>query len=165
MEIFDPSSQIRNSQRITDIFGHWPSFHDAEIQALRLEIADGKPWVVGSDSPILEMTVHVFEMTKDVTPEGYLNLAKHTLVQIRFCNVEEVELLGFSFQNCIFDLEFGTETASYPQGQPVGRVANLLTVKIDSSVGLRGGFRCHSAEVVSAEPCDDLGKPINAARS
>ncbi len=78
MEWFDPSPQITNSAKLTDVFGYWPSFHDAEAHKLTLSVADGEPWVVGSISPIIEMQVHVFEMTKEVTEEGYFFLRKHT---------------------------------------------------------------------------------------
>ena len=161
MERFDPSPHIRNSHKITDIFGYWPSFHDAEILELRLKVADGEPWVVGSVSPALEMVIHVFEMTKDLTSEGYFVLTKHTLVRMRFENVEGLELSDFWFQNCIFDLEFGIEPMSYPHGGgPVeGPPPSVLLVEIHSSVGLSGKFKCQSAEVVSAESCDESGKP------
>jgi hypothetical protein len=55
----------------------------------------------------MEMQVHLFEVTKDVTPEGYFVLTKHTLAQLRFQNIENLQLSDFSFQNCIFELEFG----------------------------------------------------------
>ena len=163
MERFDPSPHIRNSHKITDIFGYWPSFHDAEIQKLCLTVADGEPWVVGSVSPAMEMTVHVFEMTKDVTSDGFFVLTKHTLVRIRFENVEGLQLSNFSFQNPVFDFAFGIEPMSYPHGGgPLdGPPPNVLLVDIHSSVGLSGKFKCQSAEVVSAELCDGYGGPIS----
>ncbi|MFP5277934.1 MAG: Imm50 family immunity protein [Acidobacteriota bacterium] len=160
MEHFDPAPWIKNSQKVTDIFGRWPSFHDAEIQEVRLFTADGEPWSIGSDSPVMEMAIHFFEMTKDVTPEGYFVLKNHTLARFKFCNVEDLELSDFWYQNCIFGLEFGTQTVSYPQGQRNGNAVDLLTVQINSSVGLRGHFRCRSAEVLSAELCDARGRMI-----
>lgn len=158
MNQFDPAQHIENRNKITDAFGYWPSFHDAEIKELRLTVADGEPWVPGSVSPVLDMVVCVFEMTKDLTPEGYFILTKHTLARLRFRNVDSLQMAGFSHQNCIFDLEFVLEPASPPQ------IGNLLLVRIDSSVGLAGEFKCQSAEVVSAEPCDEGGKPIPVIR-
>ena len=164
MEGFDPSPHIEKSETITGIFGYWPSFHDGEIQELSLSVSDGRPWVVGSESPILEMRVHAFEMTKEVSPEGYFVLRNHTLVRLRFRNVESLRLSDFSHQNCIFGLEFGIEPMSYLHGGgPIdGPPPNVLTVRIDSSCGLSGEFKCQSAEVVSAVPCDESGHPIDS---
>jgi hypothetical protein len=165
MQRFDPSPHIKNSYKITDIFGYWPAFQDAEIHELRLTVADAEPWVAGSESPAMEMLVHVFEMTGDVTPEGRFRLDKHTLVRLRFRNVEALQLANFWYQNCVFDLEFGIESA----GQSQDDIANessrpgLLSVEIHSTVGLSGKFKCQSAEVVSTEPCDEDGKPLRSA--
>lgn len=68
MEWLAPSPSIENSKRITDIFGYWPSFHHAEIRELHLNVADRQLWVVGSESPLMEMQIHVFEMTKERNP-------------------------------------------------------------------------------------------------
>lgn len=158
MDWFDPSPHIENSQALTNIFGYWPTFHDAEIHELNLTVAEGEPWVVGSESPVVEMLIHVFEMTKDVTPEGYFILRKHTLSRLRFRNVEGLQLSDLRHQNCIFELIFGMEPATYgPIGVPA---SNLLTVKIDSSCGLTGEFKCQSAAVISAQPCDEDGHLI-----
>jgi hypothetical protein len=164
METFDPSPHIKDSYKITDIFGYWPSFHDAEIQELRLTVADSEPWVAGSESPAMEMAIHVFELVNDVTPEGPRLSTNHTLVKLRFGNVEGLQLSNFWYQNCIHELEFGIEPVRYPRGGgPVeGPRPNLLLVEIHSSVGLSGKFKCQSAEVVSTEPCDESGKPVRA---
>ena len=159
MDWFDPSPHIENSKKITDIFGYWPSFHDAEIHEVNLSVADREPWVAGSASPVVDMRIHVFEMTKDLTPEGYFVLTKHTMTRLRFRNVEGLQFSTFSFQNCILELEFGLEPMSYPHGggPQDGPLPNVLTVRIASSLGMSGEFRCQSAEVVSAEPCDEDG--------
>lgn len=165
MEKFDPSPHIKNSYKITDIFGYWPEFHDAEILELKLSVAGGEPWVVGSESPTMEMLVHLFEMTGDVTPEGFFRLAKHTLVRLRFGNVEGLQLSDFWYQNCISELDFGIDPARSARGRNSIEASRpgLLLVNIQSSVGLSGKFRCQSAEVVSTEPCDEKGKPVRSA--
>jgi hypothetical protein len=164
MEKFDPSPHIKNSYKITDIFGYWPEFHDAEVLELRLTVADAEPWATGSESPAMEMLVHLFEMTGDVSPEGNFCLDKHTLVRLRFGNVEALQLANFWYQNCIFELEFGIEPVSQSRnGQSVESPRqNLLSVDIHSAVGLSGKFRCQSVEVVSTEPCDQNGKPLRS---
>jgi len=158
-EWFDPSAIIQNSNKITDIFGYWPIFHDAWMHSTSLSVKDGKPWEINSDSPILDMQIHLFEMTKEVTEEGYFVLAKHTLSHLRFRNIESLALSDFSYQNSIFELIFGSEPMSFPYGggPAEGPPPNVITVKINSSCGLHGEFKCLSAEVVSAIPCDEDG--------
>ena len=165
METLDPSTLISDSRKITDIFGYWPTFHDAEVIDLQLSIADGEPWIPGSQSPVLEMLVYVFEMTKDLTPDGYFVLTKHNLVRLQFANVQDLQLSDFWFQNCIFELTFSQERAGSPQGgdaDPSG-APSLLSIEINASVGLSGQFKCRFARVLSVEPCDDSGKPIGTS--
>lgn len=156
-EWFDPSSIIRNSNKITDIFGYWPTFHDAWIQSINLTVGSGENWEqgYGSEPPTLAMKVHVYEMTKEVTAEGYIVLAKHTFAELKFLDIEKLELRNFSYQNSIYELVFETELADQPG--PGGTHAEVLRVKLQSSHGVRAEFRCQSAEVVSAVPCDANG--------
>ena len=165
MAKFDPSPHIKNSYKINDIFGYWPSFQDAEILDVRLTVAGGEPWVTGSESPILEMTVHVFERTDNLTPEGRFVLTKHTLVRLRFGKVEGLQLSNFWYQNCISELDIGIDPARSARGRNSVEAPRpgLLQVNLQSSVGLSGKFKCQSAEVVSTEPCDEAGKPVRSA--
>jgi hypothetical protein len=105
------------------------------------------------------MLVHVFEMTREVTKEGFLVLRNHTLASLQFRNVEELSLSNFSYQNAIFDLIFGIEPMSYRLGGgPLNSPPpNVITVEINSSCGLTGRFKCQAAEVMSVEPCDEFG--------
>jgi hypothetical protein len=161
MERFDPSPIIQHSDRIANIFGCWPSFHDAEILHLGLSVAGGKPWLPGSPSPMLETQIHAFEMTKEVNAEGFLVLRHHTLVVLQFRNVQNLELSGFSYQNAIFELIFGLEPMFPKGGGPLeGPAPTVITVMIDSSCGLSGKFKCGEAEVLSVEPCDENGIPL-----
>jgi hypothetical protein len=154
MEWFDPSPYIENSNKITNIFRCWPKFHDAEILKLDLSVAGGQPWVVGSVSPTLDMQVHLFEMTKEISKEGPFVLRNHTLANLQFRNVGGLSLSNFSYQNAIFELVFGIEPVSYKSG---GGPPNVITVEINSSCGLSGEFKCQAAEVMSVEPCDESG--------
>jgi hypothetical protein len=165
MQKFDPAPHIKNSYKITDIFGYWPSFQDAEIQELRLSVAGGEPWAAGSEAPAMEMAIHVFDIMNDVSPQGQVLSTKHTLVRLRFGNVEGLQLSNFWYQNCISELEFGIEPVRPPQGRSTAETPrpNLLLVNIHSSVGLSGKFKCQSAEVLSTEPCDEKGKAIRSA--
>jgi hypothetical protein len=153
MERFDPSPIIQNSNKITDIFGYWPTFHDAEIHSLSLSGGVADPCEPGCESPMLDLKIHLWEMTKDVTKEGWIVLAKHTLTEMRFRNVEKLELSNFNYQNSIMEMIFGLEPENlHPIGG--GRNPPMITVEIEPAFGLYAKFKCQSAEVLSAVPCD-----------
>jgi hypothetical protein len=163
VEYFDPSVVILNSKRITDIFGYWPTFHDAEVHSLSLSGGVVDPCEPGCESPMLDMKIHLWEITRDVTAEGWLVLAKHTLADLQFRNVEKLELSNFNYHNCIMEMIFGTEPENL---NPVGggRHPPMITVEIVPAFGLRGKFKCQSAEVLSAVPCN-LDGPLTGRLS
>ncbi len=153
MERVDPSSIIQNSNKITEIFGYWPSFHDAEIHSLSLSGGVADPCDPECESPKLDLKVHLWEMTKEVTKENWIVLAKHTLAELRFRNVEQLELSNFNYHNSIMELIFGIEPENL---NPIGggRKPPMITVEIARGFGLQAKFKCESAEVLSAIPCD-----------
>jgi hypothetical protein len=54
--------QIERAAELEEVFGQWPSFHDAEVLALRLDRGDDStdPQSMG---PRLEADIYVFELT------------------------------------------------------------------------------------------------------
>lgn len=50
-------SSIRNKQALIDIFGRWPSFHDAEVLSIVLDHG-------GEEGPSLTATIHLWQMTR-----------------------------------------------------------------------------------------------------
>ena len=63
------------AERLTRIFGDWPSFHDAEVTRLVLDRS-------GPDGLTLDLEIHVFEATSEVDPAGFYVLENHTLCVI-----------------------------------------------------------------------------------
>lgn len=153
MEWFDPSPLIKNSSKITDIFGYWPTFHDAEVHSLSLTGGVVDPCDPDCEGPMLDIKIHLWEMTKEVTKEGWIVLAKHTLTDLRFRRVEKLELSGFNYHNCMMEMIFGIEPEDL---NPIGggRTPPMITVEIARGFGLQAKFKCESAEVMSAQPCD-----------
>jgi hypothetical protein len=156
MERFDPSQLIRGSQKITDIFGYWPTFHDAEVHSVSLIGGCADPCDPSCESPMLDLKMHLWEMTKEVSSEGFIVLAKHTFAELRFRNVEQLQLSNFNYHNCILELIFGLEPED-PEPIGGGRKPAMITVEILPAFGLSGSFKCQSAEVVSAVACDEHG--------
>jgi len=136
-------------EQVTDIFGCWPSFHDAEIKWLRLDTRDTE----GGSGPVLEFAVHCFEMTDQVAPSGFFVLRKHTLVHFRFREFADLRLEEFNQQNAIFGLDIADE--SDPTWE-----RHFFRVSINPSYGLGGGFHTFCPEIVSAIPCDEKGEPL-----
>ena len=91
---------IKNNERLTSVFGCWPSFHDAEVIWLRL---DRRVTSLG-DGPTVETLIHTFEMTNEVSTEGFYVLRNHVLVHLRFSKVMQPILEGFNCQNALLGL-------------------------------------------------------------
>ena len=95
-------SFIDKSEKLANIFGYWPSFHDAEVLDLHL-------WRGHIDRenkvykfPVLTLKIHAWELTSEVDSNGYFVLRHHTLVMLRFRDVKDFRMEGFNQQNAIF---------------------------------------------------------------
>ena len=93
----DAFERIMGYTRLVDVFGYWPSFHDAEVVSIRLDRH-------GDAGPVLEALVHAFEMTRDVDAGGYFVLRHHVLVHLRFHEVVAPVLYGFNPQNMLYGI-------------------------------------------------------------
>jgi hypothetical protein len=127
---------------VTQIFGYWPSFHDAEIKWLKMDRAHAN----GSGST-LEFVIHCWETTNKVSESGYFIHKKNTLVHFRFQKITDVDLRDFNSQNAVFGLEIKSNE-------------HFFQIYIPGANGLNGGFNSRSVEVLSAIPCDENGEPI-----
>ena len=141
---------IRNHERLTSIFGYWPSFHDAEVIWLRL---DRRATTLGH-GPTVEALIHAFEMTSEVNAAGFYVLRNQVLVHLRFSRVVEPILDGFNCQNVLSVLSVKDIRE---------RQMELLNfeVKFDTSFGLEASFQCQDIEVVDVRPCDNDGLPLS----
>jgi hypothetical protein len=128
---------VFNQEALEDLFGGWPSFHDAEVQAVRLDSGqqtDGKPSV--------EVDIHLFDAA-GLLPNGRLKFIRHTLATLRFEGAEAVVLDGFGPQNVLDDLVIEDLGTSAPG-------AARMLVSLLSSNGLEGSLRCEHAVVLAA---------------
>jgi len=86
--------RISGAEKLIAVFGHWPSFHDAEVIWLKLDRrSNGK-----EHGPTLEAQIHAWEMTNEVDEHGYYVLRHHVLVSLKFLDVEELRLNDFNHQ-------------------------------------------------------------------
>ena len=131
---------IENEQLLTDRFGCWPSFHDAEVVRARFERK-------GADAPFMEVAIHVFKMTSDVDAKGHYVLKTHTLVTIRFCEIDLEEFNGWNHQNSLWSLVI--ESAN-PSALPGGE-DNLIAVAFRTNYGCELKLTCKAVKVLAAE--------------
>ena len=121
---------LLNREALEERFGGWPSFHDAEVLAVRFD--NGQR----SDAdPSVELDIHVFAVD-GLLDERRLNFVLHTVVTLRFEEVEEIELDGFGPQNVL-------------DGLVLTDLGERLGVRLPSNNGLGGRFLCRRAGVTS----------------
>ena len=146
------ADRIVNAEAVTRIFGDWPSFHDAEVIAMRLDRRGG------GGKPQLEVDIHTWEVTPEVMPDGHRGWRKHTLVGLRFEAIDDLSLEDFNHQNVLFDVVL-TDVSD--------RGGSLhWEVAFNSSFGLSASFLCGTITVVRAEPFDPEGSdPLGAGSS
>ena len=133
-------SKIQNSHLLTDIFGRWPSFHDAEVLRLTLDRGERDNF-----EPSLEAAVHVFEMTSDVDDKGRYVLNNHVVVRFRFSRIVNLSLEGFNRQNVLQYLEI--ENLSDREQDKV-----KFKVLFEGIFGVKAKFHCDSVNLESVEP-------------
>ena len=140
---------IEGEERLIAHFGRWPSFHDAEVVRLAIE---RRPNLGRGDGPTLDLTIHAFETTRELEPDGCFRLRRHAVVRFRFDGVVDLELRGFNEQNVLFDLSI----ADRPEDAEGCRVE----VSLHASYGLWGRFRCRRVEVAEVVPCTAEGEGL-----
>ena len=80
--------EIENSSSVVQYFGHWPSFHDAEVVSMQFDRGEPGYW------PIIHIR---FQLTDECE------------IVLLFQNVHEYELDGFNCQNVVSGLRFHKE--------------------------------------------------------
>jgi hypothetical protein len=137
--------QFKGSKLVTDRFGRWPKFHDAEVKRVSL-MTPGK----FGDLASVQMELHCWETTSELDEAGYYKLKNHSLVTFLFEHLEDIYLENFNHQNAINALEIESLAS-----EEVGKVAWRITV--DPSFGLELELRCQRIQVLSVVACDEEG--------
>ena len=97
----EPPKNIRSAAKVVNVFGYWPSFHDAVV------VKYEGPTV---ERPTVEVTLHTWEMTSEVDAKGYFVLQKHVLISIRFFDVFDVQMEHFGTDNILFGMYITDDT-------------------------------------------------------
>ena len=139
---------IEGSQRLTETFGYWPSFHDAEILELHFLRGDVDPDAGRHIFPVLQVKIHLWELRCGAEA---ISTRFHTIATLRFHDVDEFRMEGFNHQNAILGLSITRqERASGP--------SPILAVHFDPAFGMGATFVCGRIEVVDAVACSSEGK-------
>ena len=124
---------ILNYKSVTDLYGYWPSFHDANVIAYEIS------------NDVINLTLHTWNMTKEIDEKGYYILKDHSLVSFRFKGIYDVNMDSFASGNILFSLEFiSNSDASFK-------------AELDSVMDMSGSFSARSGEVISITPCTSDG--------
>jgi hypothetical protein len=138
------TNTILGGDKLTDRFGRWPSFHDADILSLSRSIEGA--------SETITVIIHLFRMTNEVDSKGFYVLDKHTRASLRFYGCEDIRLNEFD-HGILFDLKLSDHDSAE------------IEVGLDSSYGIDGTFKCERIEVLSAEPSNDKGALVSPNQS
>ncbi|HNU53172.1 MAG TPA: Imm50 family immunity protein [Verrucomicrobiota bacterium] len=143
-------SLIAGSEKLTRIYGGWPSFHDAEVVELhhwRGQMKPGSDWDDSNVMPVLTAKIHILIQSPT---------SQHTLATLRFEDVDDFRMEGFNHQNAIFELTITVqERGTFSNGE---RLPPYLIVTFQAAFGMSASFRCFRIEVVDAVRCTDEGK-------
>jgi hypothetical protein len=128
--------KIHNSHLLTDIFGYWPSFHDAEVISIELQRAQEE-----LEGPTLRARIYVFETTKEVDDRDYYVRKNHAILEFLFKGVDESIIKSFNHQNCLWELTILDISARQLEKLK-------FQVHFASSFGVEAEFKCAAVEIV-----------------
>lgn len=128
---------IFNHKAVIDWFGHWPNFHDAEVQRFCLYYGKDN----GHDSA--QIAIHAFEMTRQIVNGRYV-LAKHAVVTFELDYIGISQLEGWNHQNALFALRFEKE-------------GDDIVMLGEGSFGVEFKISARDITIISVAPCDSNG--------
>ncbi len=129
---------VENSGLLVNIFGYWPSFHDAEVLEMNLDRG-----VDGVDQS-LTARIHLFEMTRVVASDGRLLFRNHVVARFLFRGVVDLVLNGFNHQNVIEGLLIEVSDDG-------GKIPESIVVDFDGCYGVECSFRCKAVSLLSVD--------------
>ncbi|MFT3869851.1 MAG: Imm50 family immunity protein [Nibricoccus sp.] len=144
---------VSQSEKVTAFFGHWPSFHDAEVVELSLWRGRIREEENEYIFPALTLKLHHWLLTNKTDAQGSLVTEKHAVTTFRFDGLEDFHADGFNHQNAIFSLliekkkKTDSETCYY-------------FVKLEPSFGIDAQFICSGITVVESLATDKDGNLV-----
>lgn len=127
---------VDNADRLTDVLGSWPTFHDAEVIRLALDRD-------GIEGPTLEARILVFGRLGDVGSDDVSPSREPHVATLRFHGISRLDMGDFNQQNVLFELTLARSGTAAD-----GRIP----VEMSPSFGLSASFECSRCEVVEVSP-------------
>jgi hypothetical protein len=109
---------VPGAQELVQLFGYWPSFHDAEVVSVELNRMD-----------LSRIKVHSFETSDVVHTLGHYITNKHTIVSFLLEDISGLHLDGFNDQNVISGLGLDRSDHGY-------------TLILEDCYGINGSIEC-----------------------
>lgn len=134
------ADMIEHGSLLTDIFGRWPSFHDAEVISIEL-FRNPK----GTNEPSLRAKIYVFEATPEVDSRGFFILKNHVLATLIFGGIGDNSIAGFNQQNVLSDIAI-TDISS----RQLDKIK--FEVHFPSIFGVEAELKCRTIKVEAVEP-------------
>ncbi len=133
---------IINAEKLTAIFGRWPSFHDAHLKSVVIE---------ESGQRSVSVLLHVFQMTSAVDAQGFYVLQNHVLATLKFRGIKDLVTQRTEFETTLFALT----------NNEVSIDENKTFFEVDFEDAIGDGFilqfKCHEVDVVEVISCDPEG--------
>ena len=144
---------IQNEHLLTDIFGRFPSFHDAEL--LKVTWGGGEP---AGDRRTLEVLIHVWTLLNEVDEEDHLKTSNHVVVKFQFTGIVNLAL-GHHNQQSEWPHLDGVEKNilfALTIKKLSDREEHHVKFKVEfaGSVGGSAEFHCRDISIESVEPFD-----------
>jgi Immunity protein 50 len=144
----ETASLIEHSEKLTTLFGCWPSFHDAEVSELHHWRGRVKPgdWDDSNIFPIFTVKLRILQATQ----KAHTTASPDILATLRFHDVNDFTMSGFNHINQIVELSVTVqERGTFSNGE---RLPPYLVVSLERGFGISASFRCFRIEVLEAVP-------------
>jgi len=140
------------AEKLTEIFGYWPDFHDAEV--LELHFSSGHIDANAGQFGLPALTIGMDLKEWAIPPGSNANagIRRRIFATLRFLDVENFRMEGFNYQNAILGLHIDRHEKS--KGSSF-----YFAVHFDPACGMEATFECRRVEVVDASSRNVDGKP------
>src|SRR5579859_226009 len=135
----DIADKIEQSDLLAEVFGRWPSFHDAEVISFEL-FRDA----INVSEPNIRTKIHVFEMTSEVDQHGFFVPKNHKNAVFLFTGIDECSVSGFNQQNVLMDLAIIDISSRQLESLQ-------FEIHFSSSFGIEASFKCREIKVEAVE--------------
>ncbi|MEZ5429154.1 MAG: Imm50 family immunity protein [Pyrinomonadaceae bacterium] len=71
---------IEGSEKILELYGKWPSFHDSEIISINLD----RDKENGKYGPTVTVKIHGFTITNEIDERGHYKIKSHQLENLKY---------------------------------------------------------------------------------